>query len=55
MWDENDLRHTAKRDFRRLAITLILQEIVLLGSAYIPQLHGFPTICRQKALRYNSF
>lgn len=34
MWDENDLRHTAKRDFRRLAITLILQEIVLLGSAY---------------------
>ncbi len=38
MWDDTDtLRRAARRDFRRLAFTLILQELVLVGSAYAIQ------------------
>lgn len=38
MWDElGDLRRAAKRDFRRLAVALILQETLLIASAYAIQ------------------
>ena len=38
MWDElYDLRRAAKRDFRRLAAALILQEVLLVASAYAIQ------------------
>lgn len=38
MWDElYDLRRAAKRDFRRVAAALILQEILLVTSAYTIQ------------------
>ena len=38
MWDESyALRRSARRDFRRLAFTLILHELLLIITAYSVQ------------------